>query len=431
MTEGRAVVIGPPSEAKRSRWGRWIADHTAGELTALARTLDPAVRSFIESRRLTARLVELDEVSHKAMAVAKLITEKGGWIQSTIRDDRGRVARLMRIRPATGLSALSGGAAVLGAIAAQAQAAEMARDIQAVRERLNTVYGHLRSDQKGAVDNAVEQVDDLLILLRAHGTRGVERSDFAVVRNSLGHARHNCLLHLQDAVTRLEDAGQRSPRKAEKILGVQNVDETKLYLELMTQCYAATVGLGLAEIAFEHHANRPAVARTRADLIATSTTGLRAEIENVHGQLSRLDESMRARFRPAPRNMTLPPPVSAAISAAATAAVQGLAGKSVSLGRLRGASISLPASLLAVGTGALLVVGVNASDQSHVEKKLDARLGRLAQARERSSGALDQATPSLEVLRTLAEGLAGPDGRTAEPASPAGDLLAARQADRQ
>ncbi|MET8181300.1 hypothetical protein [Streptomyces sp. NPDC005336] len=410
VAEDRAVVIDTLSGTKRSRWGRRVADLTSSEWAALLRTLDPATRSFIESRRLTGCLVELDQTSRKVMRAAKLITEEGGWIQGAIRDDRGRVARLMRIRPTTGVAAMSGGAAVLGAVAAQAQAAEMARDIKAIRQGLDEINEHLQSDQISAVEHAVEQVEDLVARLRAHGKRGVEAGDFPVVKNSLGVARHKCLRHLDDAVTRLEKAEQGSPRTAEKSLSEGAVKEVMLYLDLLAKCYAATVQFGLAEIAFQYHKKKPDVARTLAERIIKSTAELRAEIEDVHGRLGKLDESIRAQFRPASKSANLPPWASGAITTTASAAAKTLAGKSVTLGRLRGTPFSLPATSVAVGAGALLlgVGGVNAVAQSRAKEKLDERLGQLAKASGRSSQTLDEAARSLEVLRTLTEELAGP-----------------------
>lgn len=409
VAQDRAVVIGAPSETKRSRWGRWVVDLTSGEWAALVRTLDPAVRSFIESQRLTAHLVELDQTSREVMKVGKLITEGDGWIQSAIRNDRGQVARLMRIRPATGLAAMSGGAAVLGAIAAQAQTAEMARDIKAIRQRLDEVYEHLQTEQTGAVENVVEQVEDLVARLRAHGEHGVESSDFSVTRNSLGDARHKCLRHLQDAVTRLENAERRSPRKAAKSLSKESVEEVRLYLDLMARCYAATVKFGLAEIAFEYHRRKPDVARTLAERTTTATAELRAEIEDIHGRLGRLDESIRAQIRPAPKNAhTSSSAADSVITATVSATAKGLAGKSVTLGRLRGTPISLPAAAIAVGAGGVLLLA-DAASQSRAVKKVDERLGQLAEASGRSSQTLHQTAPSLEVLRTLTEELAGPN----------------------
>lgn len=86
VTEDRAVVIGAPSATKHSRWGRWVDDLTSFEWASLLRTLDPATRSFIESQRLTGRLVELDDISRAMWSTAEVITEEGGWIQATLRN---------------------------------------------------------------------------------------------------------------------------------------------------------------------------------------------------------------------------------------------------------------------------------------------------------------------------------------------------------
>lgn len=416
VAEDRAVVIGAPSGTVGSRWGRWVADLTSSEWMALLRTLDPAMRSFIESQRLTARLVELDETSRKLMKTAKVITEEGGWIQGNVRSDHGQVIRLMRIRPATGVAAMSGGVAILGAIAAQAQTAEMARDIKAIRQRMNEIYEHLQTDQISEVENAVEQVEDLVARLRAHGKRGVRASDFSVIRNDLGAARHKCRNHLKDAVTKLESAERRSPRQAERNLSKGAVEEAMLYLDLTAKCYAATVQFGLAQIAFEYHKKKPDVARSLAEGIIKSTAEFRIEIEDVHGRLGWLDESVRARLRPAAKKQSksklvnLPSAASGVFTSAASAVAKGLAGKSVSLGRLRGTPISLPANSAAVGAGVLLLSlgGVYAEAQYRAEKKLGERLKQLAGASTRSSRTLLQAAPSLEMLRTLTEELAGP-----------------------
>ncbi|MDO0930455.1 hypothetical protein QQY66_01590 [Streptomyces sp. DG2A-72] len=97
----------------------------------------------------------------------------------------------------------------------------------------------------------------------------------------------------------------------------------------MAKCYAATVQFGLAKIAFEYHKKKPDVARTLAERITQSTAGLRAEIEDVHGRLGQLDESIRARFRPASKNVSLPSSAAdTVITATASATAKALAGSS-------------------------------------------------------------------------------------------------------
>lgn len=82
----------------------------------------------------------------------------------------------------------------------------------------------------------------------------------------------------------------------------------------------------------------------------------------------------------------------------------------MTLGRLHGTPMSLPATSVAVGAGVLLlgIGGFDAVAQPRAVKKLDGRLGRLAGAGDRSSRTIDQVAPSLEVLRTLTGEPAGP-----------------------
>lgn len=114
------------------------------------------MKSFIEAQHLTGGLVEVDQASRAMWSTAKVVTEEGGWTQATLRNDLGQVVRLMRIRPATGVATMTHGAAILGAVAAQAQTAEMARKIEAIWQGVDDLYKHLQSDQIGAVENAVE-----------------------------------------------------------------------------------------------------------------------------------------------------------------------------------------------------------------------------------------------------------------------------------
>lgn len=144
-------------------------------------------------------------------------------------------------------------------MAAQARAAEMARGIEAIRQRVDELSQRLQSDQFGAVENVVEQVEDLVARLRAHGGRGVEASDFSAMRNSLGDVSRKGLRHFGDAVARLESSGQGSVRQAQKGLHEEAV-EVLLHLDLTTQCYVAALQFGLAWMAFDYREGKPDVA---------------------------------------------------------------------------------------------------------------------------------------------------------------------------
>lgn len=172
-----------------------------------------------------------------------------------------------------------------------------------------------------------------------------------------------------------------------------------LYLDLLGELYAATVQMGLAEIALDYLAGKPDVARTRIERIARSADQFRTEIEDILGRIGRLDESIRARFRPALERVIRLTPASGAAGIAAHAAA-----------RKREGTTGIPAIAAAVG-GALLPLGIGVADavvQSSAEKKLDERLAQLTGASSRSSQTLDQAELSLEVHRTLTDELAAP-----------------------
>ncbi|WP_432869294.1 hypothetical protein [Microbispora rosea] len=401
LTDDQAIVIGALSETKRSLWGRRISDLTHFELASLLRTLDPATRAFIETHRLTGRLVELDPISRAMWSTCKKVTEEGGWIQTTLRSNQGQFARGMRIRPITGVAAMSGGVAILGAIAAQAQTAEMARDIKVIRQRVDEIYEYLESGQISAVENAVEQVEDLVEWLRFHGKDGIEESAFSVIRDRLGEARHKCMRHLKDAVRKLEDAKQHgSPRKAERSLSKGVAEEVMLYLDLLGKLYAASIQFGLAQVAFEYHKGKLDVARTRAEHITKSNAKFRAEIEDVCGRLGQIDESVRARFGSVKRRVWLPP----------VSGVVMVAEKKVITLRLAGASVPISMSIVAGVGGALLahiVQDVDAATQARAEKILEERLLRLTGASSRAVELIAQEAGSLEGLRTLTEELAG------------------------
>lgn len=294
---GRVMVFMADNATRRIRWARRLVEPTAAEVMALLQQLDPAARAVIEAKRLTGSLVELHPADREMFEQGfKAIAEEGGWLQANFRD-RGQVTRVMRIRPATGVAVISTGALMLAALAAQSQAAEMAEDIKAIGHRVDQIYGHLQDDQVGAVGHAVTQVNDLVGMLRAHGTDGVSDSDLAVVGNALGDARAKCLQHLRSAVSRLEQADRGSAANAAHEVTERAVDEVLLYLDLMEQMQAATVQFGVTQVAYDWHAGRPQVARTRAEQTAKLVETLERDMAGVRGRLARLHDS-RAQLPP-------------------------------------------------------------------------------------------------------------------------------------
>ena len=422
VTDDCAIVFATLNDTKHSRWGRWLARPTNSELKSLLQTLDPVARAVIEAKRLTGALVELHPADREMFKNGfKAITEEGGWLQANFRD-HGQVARLMRIRPATSVAVISGGALTLAAIAAQAQAAEMARDIKVIGQRVEQLYEHLQDDQIGAVEHAVDQVEDLVGLLRAHGKDGVTESDVSVVRNALGDASSKCMQHLKTAVKNLENANQGSTRQAEQILSEDAVEDVMLYLDLVGRLDVATVQFGLAQIAFDCHAGKPHVAKTRAEQITRSSDTFRHEIEDVFGRLRQLDESVRAQFLPwwkrAGKEIAVKTALGTVVGVGAgtARAVTSASAEAVKDDDDGGASnngegtkIGVVAAVVAVAgfAGGLVWGTKNTVDEVRAKKPLEERLGRLKAAGSRSLETPGEAAP-IEWLRVLTKELAEP-----------------------
>lgn len=424
VTDDRAIVFAATDGTGHSRWGRWLAEPGAGELTSFLRSLDPVARAVIEAKRLTGALVELHPTDREMFKSGfKAIGEEGGWLQANFRA-RGQVARLMRIRPAAGVAVVSGGALSLAAVAAQAQAAELSRDIRAIGQRVEQLYKDLQDDQIGAVENAVRQVEDLVGLLRTHGADGVSESDVSVVRYALGDASRKCMQRLKTAVGNLESAtGQGSAVEAEKVLSPGAVKGVMLYLDLVERLEMATVEFGFAQVAFDCHSGKPHVAATRAGQVTRSTDEFRREIEDVCGRLAQLDESVRAQFLPWWRLAGKEIVASAGLAVAgagggAVLAIAPAAADAVKEGG-GGASNSAegPKVVAAAAFGA--VVGLagglvrgsrNTVHELRAKGPMEERLEQLTAAGISSLETRGKTTPAVEWLHHLTMELAGPDG---------------------
>lgn len=423
VTDDRAIVFACPSPEQKSHWGRFIAIPTVAELNSLLVSLDPVARSVIEAKRLTGALVELHPADREMFATGfRAISEEGGWLQANFRN-HGRVARLMRIRPATGVAMFSGGGLALAAIAAQAQAAEMTRSIKEIGLRVNALMEHLQDDQVGAAENAIEQVESLVEMLRAHGEDGVTEADIAVVRSALGDAIHKALQHLKRAVENLESMAQPPTREVEQVLSQQVVDDVVLYLNLSGRLQVTGVQFGLAQVAYEYHTGKPEVAKTRAERVRKSVDAHREEIEGVCGRLTRLHARLRAGSLPSWERAAK----EIAISAGQGAAVGAGGGLVVALGPsaaevIRGGDVEVsgneddrPNAVAAAGIGAATgFAGGLAWGTKNVVldvlawKPVEERLVQLAAAGSHTLSVASQSKPALDWMRVVTEELAEP-----------------------
>ena len=183
----------------------------------------------------------------------------------------------------------------------------------------------------------------------------------------------------------------------------------------------ATVQFGLAQIAFDCHAGKPHVAKTRAEQITRSIDESRQEIEDVRGRLGQLDESIRAQFLPWWKHAGKEIATTAGIGTVAGAgagtalAVAPAAAEAVKDGDGAGASDNIEGTTIVAAAAVGAVVGFagglvwgtkNTVQEVRAKRPLEARLGQLTAAGSRSLGTPGETTPILEWLHVLTKELA-------------------------
>lgn len=297
VTPDQAIVIEETISTSEPAWGNFVSDLTRTEWTSLLQALDPATRGIIESQKLTGRLVELDRTSRKLLKTAQTITEDGGWIQANLRD-HGKVTRIMRIRPATGLAVASGAVNILSALAAQAQMAKIEKDLEIIRGQLDTVIDHLRDEQLADVESIVAQVDRIAARVRNHGKRGATKSELASAAAALHTQSHRAVRHLRTAVAKAEAATGQGPRKANATLTQQIAQSAAMNYTLLAMLYIATTQLGWAQVAREYHSSRPDVAAARARETVDDLAAIRFGMDELSQRIRQVDTEVRKQFKP-------------------------------------------------------------------------------------------------------------------------------------
>lgn len=405
VTDDRAFVFGDHSNKSRRRWGKWLS-LTGAEVTNVLRALDPAVRAVIDVKRLTGGLVELDPVSRELWRRGfEGVTEAGGWMQSTLRDN-GQFLRVMRIRPATTLSALAGPVAALAAVAAQVQAAEMARDLREIRQGVDSISKHLQDQQVGEVNAAVDQVNDLVDMIRRHGRDGVETGTFAVLKDRVRTSATRCAQYLQTAIVDMEAAGpQRSPLRAERHLREGSVERALLNLSQLGRLHSATVQLGLAQAALSLSEGKVEVAKSHVETASQTADSIRVSIEDALGRIESLDAQLRSLFDPE-RGSWVHPALEKGVLLANTFS----ANKSIPV---PGTSIRIPSVLVSTGIAVATnaYVSVDALRQSRAESMLDKQLMQLTRTSAGIRESADADRRHFGMVHDLAEELLGPTGR--------------------
>ncbi len=411
LAEGRALVIGRDTE-ERSRWGRLLDSRpSAEEFRTLVHRLDQATRAYVESQAWIGRYVELDPLSRSMWGDGfKTFTDENGWSQANLRNEEtSKYARLMRVRRLDGVANVANVTAVLGALAAQSETAEVAQTLSVISNRVSEVAQHQKTDQIGAAENAVEQVAGVILRLREHGLDAVHESDFSTVRNSLGDARRKALGHLRDAVTTLDDLSGGSPADFEKALGQDGTATVALYFDLLGQLHLAGIQLELGQVAVYLLQGKSEVAATWTAHITASAEEFRGELDAEVTRINALDAAVRGQFQSAWKHALRPgeraKEATAGASLAAGATVKKFVGnKTISVG-----PVTVNGNVLVAGAAAAgAVVGFsgtqvrNAFVQPRAQRSVGASLQELVDKQELSFAVVNQARPSLELLRSVA-----------------------------
>ena len=278
------IPDGAVAEAE-SLTGRLIANLTSAEVATTTNLAKGAVQSLIEAQKYTGRLVELDPASVEMLATARKVIEEGGWVQGTLRGDSGRIARIVRIRPANLAQVASSGVGIVAGIAEQAQAAQLAADVRETLDRVKAVAEYHYVNDRARLVQLITDTERVIELTRAGATdrTALDARDLA---HDLRHERQRILMQLESRLSALPSTF-KSSRKAAKALDEETAGRVG---ELWTMANLAHSALAEAEhivVANELRLGDPEQARALAARVAR-------EFEEAEARLAALDEQLDA-----------------------------------------------------------------------------------------------------------------------------------------
>ena len=149
-----ALVIG--DERMAQKWGAIIAD-SGPRVEAFARRASTGVQAGISGAERAGYLVRLHPESVKALKQLKADQAKdaAGYILSTLRGDHGHYAHVIKIKQVANLQTLSSGAALLSALAMQAQLDSIERSLATLQQTVDAIRDE-QHDQEDARRDALE-----------------------------------------------------------------------------------------------------------------------------------------------------------------------------------------------------------------------------------------------------------------------------------
>lgn len=153
-SDGTALVVGEKSVAQR--WGTLVAE-AGPQIQATARRSSASVQAGISGAERAGYLVKLHPDSVKALKTLKSDAAKGalGYINGTLRDGSGHYAHVIKIKQVANLQTLSSGAAILSALAMQAQLDRIEKSLAKVQASVDMLADE-QHDLEDAKRDALE-----------------------------------------------------------------------------------------------------------------------------------------------------------------------------------------------------------------------------------------------------------------------------------
>lgn len=375
-----------------------VASHTSAqrltvtEVSRLATALQSASEAYITAQKAVGRLVEIDPQTLEMMKhAARTVTEQGGWTQGTVRNARGQIVRIMRVRPVSGATLLNPAAAALGAVAAQAQTADMAKDVKEILAKVGQLQEFTANDRHGHVQSVVNEVAHHVRIAREHGDTEISDAAIANLRLKANQLHESNIRDLRSAISQLDSKNRRLPTGAKKDLTDQNVDRVRVCLQHAALLYSSSAQLYALETSRLLANGKPQVADTHLDELVEWRDHVAVQLQEQLDRLGALDQHVRGLTKPAWRRLLFVP-----------AGAPGSAGVGIATaGRLAPAVAGVGARALMAGPmlAATAAGGVHAFRQHRAEGSVAEQLERLVESVDQSADIMQQvvdASTSLE-----------------------------------
>ena len=231
LQDGTALVLGDRRQALE--YGE-ILSNSGPRLMSASRRASSAVRAGIEAAEQTGHLVRLhpDSVAAFKSLKADQVKDAAGFVYATLRGEGGKYRHVVRIKDAASLQTLSAGAAVISALAMQAQLDRIEKQLGQIQVAVSGVQRTL--DDAASADRAA--LDHLLgeIYRTAHESGQLTPAQWAQLAPTMTTTyalRERTLRELEDLLHQLSTLPTGAKDRSDR-LKVLNVRSAQLMDQL-------------------------------------------------------------------------------------------------------------------------------------------------------------------------------------------------------